>query len=306
LKEKTTMNYAGAIIQLIVGVLVVYIMYSFSTSIVYQDVVQLDYTSPIRTEIFKGWISATSFTNRTYNTFNPYSNTYRDLPRSINNIGGVQFTFSVWTRFNDPSPMNVSNKVIFLYGDTTKYNVETTIGSQKPETTHDIIIKCPLVMFSNDGSGLTLQFNTNENIDNTILIKKEKSKDDAKRHNVMAVLPGKWVLWTFVFAGNTAHDDKKENGVRVEMYVNEFLHHTQVVPGSIRTNKGFLNILPEPISGAYLADFTYYNWALSQSDVNDVVESGMTESMYNEYDADMNFTQPNYINEYNKLEIHNL
>jgi hypothetical protein len=109
-----------------------------------------------------------------------------------------------------------------------------------------------------------------------------------------------------VFAGNTAHDDKKENGVRVEMYVNEFLHHTQVVPGSIRTNKGFLNILPEPISGAYLADFTYYNWALSQSDVNDVVESGMTESMYNEYDADMNFTQPNYINEYNKLEIHNL
>jgi hypothetical protein len=300
------MNYVGAFLQLFVGIIIVYIMYRVSLWMIYRDVVVLDYTSPIKTEIFKGWVATTSFTNRTYNTFNAYSNNFRDLPRSINTVGGAQFSFTIWTRFNDPSVLNLANKVIFMYGDPTKYTVERVIDDKEKDIITDYIIKCPLLMFSADGNNLVIQFNTNENLNNNVLVNRTKSSDEAERHNIMAMLPGKWVMWTIVFTGNVNPEESNENGVRVEMYVNDFLHHTQVVKGSMRTNKGYLRILPEPITGGYLADFSYYNWALSQRDIKEILDEGMSQDMYNELDTDMSFLQPSYITEYNKLEIYNV
>lgn len=299
-------NYAGVALQLIVGLVVVFMIYHASSAVVYKDAVVVDYSQRIRTQIFKGWVSTTSFTNRSYNTFNPYSTSFRDLPRSLNNSRGVQFSFSMWTRWNNTSPVNLANKVIFLYGDPNKYTVERTMNGKQKETVTDYVIKCPLLMFSPDGNGMVIQFNTNENISNSIMVDKVKTTDDAGRHNVAAMLPGKWVLWTLVFSGHVNPLESSETGVRVEMYINDFLHHTEVFKGSLRTNKGYIRMLPEPINGGFVADLTYYNWALSQSDVRDVLYQGVTEDMYNEMDTDMSFMQPNYITEYNKLEIYNL
>jgi hypothetical protein len=277
--------------------------------------VVVDHTLEVTTPIFKGWVSAVSFTNRTYNTFNEFAINFRDLPRSVNRSGGAQFSYSIWTRFDDTSAINLKNKVLFGYGDPNKYAV--TRGIKEPEgrggqvhtdTITDFIIKCPLVMFSEDGTALNIQFNTNENIQNTVIVEKVRTTNEAKRHNVMSMMPGKWACWTFVFAEDLSKGVSGEGdaGIKIQMYVNDFLHHTEKVSGSLRLNKGYIMVLPEPINHAFLADFSYHNYALNQTDVVRIVKKGVSSKAFNEMDSDGGFSAPNYLTEYNKLEIYNL
>ena len=309
------MNYFGIVVQLVTAICVIILFNKGAHKVMASQKVIVDHTRHISTYIFNGWVSGISFTNRKFNSFNDYAVNYRDMPRSVNRMGGTQFSFSIWTRFDDVSAMNLKNKVVFTYGDPTKYTVTRTIkepdargGGVTTETMADYIIKCPLLMFSEDGAGLNLQFNTNENIHNTVVIEKVRSTNESLRHNLMAMLPGKWALWTFVFREDVSKTGgaDAESGIVVMMYVNEVLHHTEKVKGSLRLNKGFVTILPEPINHCMLADLTYHNWALTQLDVSNIVRRGVSNEAYTEMDDDAGFNSPNYITEYNKLEIYNL
>jgi hypothetical protein len=309
------MNYLGIFFQLVAAIAIVIAFNRGAHWVMASQKVVVDYNMQVTTAIFKGWISAISFTNRTYNSFNEFSINYRDLPRSVNRSGGSQFSFSIWTRFDDTSAINLKNKVIFLYGDPNKYTVTRDIkepedrgGQVHSETITDFIIKCPLVMFSEDGTALNMQFNTNENIQNTVVVQKVRSTNEARRHNVMSMMPGKWALWSFVFSEdmNRGASGEGDAGIKVQMYVNDFLHHTEKVRGSMRLNKGYVMVLPEPIKHAFLADFSYHNWALTQTDVVRIVKRGVSSKAFNEMDSDGGFSAPNYLTEYNKLEIYNL
>ena len=309
------MNYVGILVQLIAAIVLTIAFNRGARWVMASQKVVVDHTMQQTTAIFKGWISAVTFTNRNYNSFNEFAMNYRDMPRSINRAHGAQFSFSIWTRFDDTSTINIKNKVLFLYGDPNKYTITRTIkehedhgGQVSNETITDYIIKCPLVQFSEDGGALNVQFNTNENIQNTIVVDKVRSVDESRRHNVMSMMPGKWALWTFVFSEdlNKGVSGEGNAGIKVQMYINDFLHHTEKVKGSLRLNKGFVTILPEPINHAYMADFSYHNWALTQTDVVQIVKKGVSSKAFNEMDSDGGFSAPNYLTEYNKLEIYNL
>ena len=309
------MNYVGICIQLIAAIALILAFNRGAHLVMAKQKVVVDYTLHVTTPIFKGWISAVSFTNRTYNSFNEFSINYRDMPRSVNRANGAQFSFSVWTRFDDTSTINLKNKVLFLYGDPNKYTITRTIkehdehgGQVHSETITDYVIKCPLVTFSEDGTSLNVQFNTNENIQSTVIVEKVRSLNEARRHNVMSMMPGKWALWSFVFSEdlNKGVSGEGDAGIKFQMYINDFLHHTEKIKGSLRLNKGFVSILPEPINHAFMADFSYHNWALVQQDVVNIVKKGVSSKAFNEMDSDGGFSAPNYLTEYNKLEIYNL
>lgn len=300
------MNVLGVIIQITTALIILYWVNKGMNKILRSEQVVVDYSAKVYTTIFPGWITTASFTNRTYNTFNPFATTYRHLPRAVNRMGGAQFSFSIWTRFDDTSSTNLMNKVLFLYGDPTKYMVKKTVDDKIEDTVTDYVIKCPLVKFSADGESVMVEFNTNDALTNRAIIPKLRAADEAIRHNVMAVLPGMWALWTFVFEDNIYPDSINESGVVFRMYVNDFLHHTQRYEGSLRLNRGYINILPEPINNAFMADFVYYNYALNANDISKIITKGINQNIYNEMDSDAAFTEPNYITEYNKLEIYNL
>jgi hypothetical protein len=300
------MNVLGAFIQVIAAIVILILINKGMNKILRSERIVVDYSAKVYTKIFSGWVSTASFTNRTYNTFNPFATTYRHLPRSVNRLGGAQFTFSIWTRFDDTSTTNLMNKVVFLYGDPTEYTVTKEIESRIEETVTDYVIKCPLVKFSADGESIIVEFNTNDALTNRAIIPKIRTTDDAKRHNVVAMLPGKWALWTFVFEDNVSHEVGVETGAQFRMYINDFLHHTQRYNGSLRVNRGYINMLPVPINNAFLADFSYFNYALNANDITKIVGKGINQNIYNEMDSDASFTEPNYITEYNKLEIYNM
>lgn len=300
------MNFVGVALQIVIGIVIAMIVYSIANRVMVYENVVVDYTKPITTKIFEGWVNAMSFVNRSYNTYNEFATNYREMPRSVNRHGGAQFSFSVWTRFDDVSVANVKNKVLFVYGDPNRYTVTKKVGASFQETVTDYVIKCPLVAFTSDGEGIRVDFNTNENIGNAVVVNKVRSLKESTRHNVMSMVPGKWTLWTFVFADSITYDAKSESGVVVKMYVNDFLHFTQKVGGSLRTNKGSLTVLPEGINGGFLGDLTYYNWALTSEEVQTIVSGGLTNKYYNDMDSDGSFNVPNYLTEYNKLEIYNV
>lgn len=300
------MNVLGATIQVTSALIVLFLVNKGMNKILRSERIMVDYSAKVYTKIFPGWVTTASFTNRTYNTFNQYATTYRHLPRSVNRMGGAQFSFSIWTRFDDTSSTNLMNKVVFLYGDPTKYSITKTVDDKRPETVTDYVIKCPLVKFSADGNSIVVEFNTNDAITNRAIIPKVSTTDDALRRNVVAMLPSMWALWTFVFEDNIYPDAINESGVQFRMYVNDFLHHTQRYEGSLRLNRGYLNIMPEPVNNGFLADFSYYNYALTADDITKVIAKGINQNIYNEMDSDAAFTEPNYITEYNKLEIYNL
>jgi hypothetical protein len=299
------MNVLAIVVQLVLGLLVLALVRYIINSAFHTQNVTRDYTKQIVTPVFTGWVNTSNFVNRMYNSFNPLSKTYRDMPRSVNMVGGAQFSFTVWTRFNDTSAENLKNKVLFLFGDPTKYTVTKTINDKHTEVSKDYVIKCPVVRFSDDAESLLVQFNTNENIGNTLVIPKVKTLDEANRHNVMSLMPEKWSLWSFVFVDNTKNDSLVP-GVEVKVYINEFLYYSQSFAGSLRLNKGFVNVMPVDIKSGYLADLTYYNWAISHHDVMRVVKAGPSTSPYNDLDNDASAMSPNYLTEYNKMEIYNM
>jgi len=299
------MNVIGIIVQLILGLVLVRLFLFISTFIMKRENVVQDYTGRIRSPIFNGWVTTSLFVGRVYNTFNEHLTYYRDLPRSVNKDGGAQFSFTLWVKFDDTSDDNLKNKVIFSYGDPNQYLISRTIDDKKVETMYDYIIKCPLVKFSNNAKNIIIEYNTNENISNSAMIERVSSLDETKRHNIMSVMPGKWMMWTIVFSDNTKKESLQK-GVEVRMYVNEFLHYSSYFEGSLRLNKGYLYILPEPIKAGFMQDLTYYNYALDPFEVMAIYNRGPTNKPYTDLENDPSFNRPPYITEYNKLEIHNL
>ncbi len=293
-------------IQLTLGVLIVIVINQIATKLMKDNSIVVDYTRNVSTQIINGWVTGTAFTNRSFNGFNPFARNYRDMPRSVNRHGGVSFSWSIWTRFDDVSKASLRNKILFMYGDNQKYALAEIANKLQKDVIHDYVIKCPLVKFDEDGEGILVQFNTNEQVHNEAKIDRIKSLDEAKRSNILAMMPNRWTLWTFVFSDNVPFGETLPAGIEIKMYVNDFLHHTErISKGSFRMNKGYVTVLPEPINASHLADLTYHNYALQPEHVSRLMNRGVPKHSYTEL-SQGNFHMPNHITEYNKLEIYNI
>lgn len=292
------------VLQVVMAVLIFVVLNKFAVWIMKKETIIDDPTALVKTKIFDGWVETNGFTQKAFNTYNMFATNYRKMPRSLNKMGGAQFSYSVWIKLNNTSAKNLANKILFIQGDNKIYNFSTTIGNSiKNET--DYLIKCPLLKFGNGVETLITEFNTSAEITAKATVSKIASKDQTLRHNVLSWMPGKWTLLTLIFEDDKRFDEP-EDGVNFRFYLNDILYHTQRYTGSLRLNKGDLYILPNgPIEDGYLCDLTYYNYALGVDEIRNVFSQGVTNKRYNEMDTDPSFNEPMYLTQYNKLEIYN-
>ncbi len=285
-------------IALVLNLIAVYIM-------VKEDIVE-DVTKLVSVPIFKGWVDTKAFTNKQFNTYNRFAKNYKKLPRSINRKGGAQFSYSVWVKFSNISSANLSKNVLFMRGDKTKYPYKVTIGNKTLDK-NDYVIKCPLVRFGDNMNELVVEFNTSNDVSASATITKiDNDTDETVRHNIFSLVPDRWTLMTFVFEDNKEFGEA-ESGIEFSFYLNDILYLKQRYKGMMRLNGGDLIILPNSsIEGGYMADLTYYNYALSLYDVRKVLSRGVSPYRYNDMETDPDFNEPLYLTEYNKLEIYNL
>lgn len=247
-----------------------------------------------RVPIFEGVITAKSNIGKTYNTFDPTATNYRRLPRSINRMGGAQFSYSFWLMFErGVADGDVAGKTILLKGDRAHFQPRVS-GPDDPAVPAgnyfdapggmDYTIACPRISFLTANS-IAVDINTDRELRHRFVVGSDEEAVDMRK-NALSLVPGHFALLTFVFEDNVGVDSF-ERGIRMKFYLNARLYHTSVAPGALRQNDGplhlFLDAEPsgnEGLDNCRVADLTYYNFALEDRDVSAMYGRGFTNSEF--------------------------
>lgn len=311
---KAKNNTMQMIIQVIGGVIISLVIYWLSLFAINRDKLVItnkynDSNKPRSYAIVDGYIDCVSGMNMVYNTSNNQSRNYTPLPRSVNRMGGAQFTYSFWMYMDDISPENVKDKIILCRGDIDKYPYKMVDKKTSQVTKSGIsrISQCPLIRFGNSYKEIVIEFNTADKFDEKmVIVNKISETDSAIRRNVMSLVPHYWVLFTFVFEDNVPINDF-ENGIAIKFYVNDTMYQIHKVKSTIKQNNGDLHVLPDEtkigIKTARICDVYYHNYALDDVKIKDIYAKGPTKTVYS---RNNDFGKPLYLAASNRIDQTNL
>lgn len=268
--------------QVLLALLVVLIMYILTLIVLSVDSILVVPSLKVkqREEVFiqKGNASSAVLAKTRFNTVFPfYKGNFVKIPQSVNGTTGTSFTYQFWMKVNDPKDENFKDLILLLKGEDKKYKVGyyNTSGDMSllPNKTDGPkhMIKCPLIKFKDSYKNLVVELNTNKHPDVQIEINMDKNDSDARRRNLLSLLPLDWFLMTFVFEENYSQTEGTENGIRFTFYINDIPFHTS--SGStdallrnnfIKQNDGDLFILPNHDAKTDILtmnDIKYFNYA---------------------------------------------
>lgn len=327
-------SVAQVVVQVVVGVLVVYAVYRLSLWVLRRDKLVVDARSDFNpkreTLVVDGYAPTDLLADRQFTTLNPRSPTFRALPRSFNRKGGAQFTYSFWIYLRNTSDENVAGKTILLRGDRTPFSYLRTTpdrrtaadrltgaaGAVTQQVSNRPTVACPLIRFGDDYRSLVVQFNTLERPDESVEITSfdAASDDPGLRHNVLKLIDNAWVLFTFTFEDNVAINDF-EDGIVVKFYVNDFLYNTAKVRSALYQNSGNLHLFPtwgpdgsptgQTVRDARIADVRYFNYALGVPSIKEIYDAGPSRHYATDLVGSGDLGDPLYLSVYNKTDVYN-
>ena len=302
------------VLQIICGLIIVGILYIVTLLILNTDSLVLYINNKVKQNeaisIIDGKTGVLKLSGRQYNTVNAYSSNFKKIGKSINNKGGAQFTYQFWMRIKDTDNANYNNLTVFLRGDKKKYlkglyDIKTNkiipniTSLQDPKG--EYMVKCPLLKFGKSYTNMILELNTNNDPSTRIELQLDGS-DVLNKKNLLSLAPLSWYLITIVLEDNFSYSKTSENGIKVSFYINDYEYQissasTDVLLKNnfIKQNEGDLHLFPdisETKDFMQIANFKYYNYALSHGDVT---------SIFNKGDSN----KPAFISAYNKLDIYN-
>jgi hypothetical protein len=332
------MKTATIVLQVIVGLTIVYVVYKLSLALMKQDRLVIDnrqLNPSFETKIIMGYVDTTLIANKVFNTVNPMANNYLHMPNSYNRKGGAQYSYSFWVFIDDVE--QAVNKTILMRGDSRQYSAAVFFGKNGDEVLKSIndnqtveldkvtsarkgatvpvkpdvvptypFIAAPCITLGRRYDQVAVLFNTIQWPFNQVIVNPSANDvDTTKRRNAMKLIAHKWALFTFVLEDNVAINDF-EDGVIVRFYLNDMLYYTERVPGTLRTNLGQFYLFPEGgVPQMRIGDLTYYNYAIGQERIKAIYEVGPPRF----YSADANgksaLGDPLFLSEYNKLDIYN-
>jgi hypothetical protein len=321
------------IVQIAVGILIVYIYYVISLFVMATDNLSTDTTLTQsfkrETIILDGIIDTSTHSRVEYNTVNTQSTgPYLDIRSSVNRMGGTQFTYSFWLYIEDMTSIySRKNKVcydpnqgdmytLFLKGSDQCYQYSKTVSGLGPQEITGRWAMCPLVAIGNiQNKEMLLFFNTLEKVDNKISIKKSSQawNEDTARKNLPSIIEGRWVMYTFVFVDYVPLDDFA-NGIVVKTYMNDTLYQMDKIRGTLKENSGNFVLLPDGPPGTdtpkgdhtnlLLSSFSYYNYAMTDIEVQQRFARGVSEKP--NFDVVPKKHNKLDLTAYNKLDLYNV
>jgi hypothetical protein len=324
---------AGIIaIQVILGLVVIIILYIVTLVVLNIDSLVVSASQTVKpkemTKITDGYASLSNLNNKNFNTISPYASAFRKIGRSMNTMGGAQFTYQFWLRIDDANDDLFKDLVILLKGDKRKYNVgyykELSQQAKTPAISYQLdatktqksvyAIAAPLIKFKDSYRSFRIQMNTTNdplvNIDIDV-----NQKAGPGRQNLLSLLAIKnWFLMTFVFMDSFSIPKSSEDGIRFIFYINDipYVEHTpgsmpQLKGNQLKQNDGDLFVFPNTSqSGEFLkiGNINYYNYAQTPKQVRKTFELGPpTYPMTNPGDRTK---EPPYISAANKIDIYNM
>lgn len=272
-------------------------------------------------KIVDGFANTIAITNHSFNTVNPGAHTYRRLPRSTNQRGGAQFTYSLWMDTGNAAAADVRGRDILLRGDPKRRTYWEQPPSQlipgaavqpppAPVVKHSqqVVVQCPRISFGNSADSFVVTFNTLDNPAETVLISPNTATtgDTTLRHNAIKLAQQGWALLTFVFED---HVTLEEDGISVRFYLNDMLYHQAFVKSTLRQNVGDLVMFPNNAVSSGMrtvrvGDVTYHNRALHLAQVQELFARGPPKHAAKD-DVRSSRGDPAHLSIYNRLDMYN-
>jgi hypothetical protein len=320
-----------AALQVLIGLLIVLVVYVVALSVMGVGSFAKRASSHLR-ERFKtslivdGHASLLSLADRSWSTSDSTARNYVPLTRSLNQRGGIEFTYAFWIKISSGQGLSrLANQVVLLRGDRTPYRWQKTEAAGagvdgRPEQTltygPDTLIKCPCIRFGRSYDEWAVSYNTLDSPNAGFVVRaRDEPNDPSLRRNALKLMLDEWTLVTFTFKDTTPTSDF-EDGIEANMYLNDSLYYTHRAKGAFKVNDGDLFVAPssggagsDPASAlnqVRIGDLRYMNFAASPSAVAASYRQGPPKEAYGESSRDRaSESDPLYLSEYNKLDIYN-
>jgi hypothetical protein len=302
--------FAAALVLLLL--FVAYMIYNYEAVINVRNAYVLKREVPL----FDGYIDFINSTNWSYNTYDKTSSSFKDLTPSINQNGGAEYTYNFWMYLDKTKLKSVSSTDIILLMRGNKiqspYNNETNCALYRKGKY--ILVKNPLIRMQADGSAIVVEYNTLTNPDSY----RENGKNAIdcsgswmdQNRGMLGIYnmndytyDKKWFMFTIVLKEiNPDTDILYKNKTSCKMYINGVNVQDRVVESpyngsygsaAMRHNRGPLYINPGDIFGTnesenpvkntlettiMMANLTYFNYALSETEVMQLFNKKFTKS----------------------------
>ena len=213
------------------------------------------------------------------NTSNAFTSGYVHLPQSNNLKGGVQFSYSFWLDTKSYNLYDLRDRIIFMRG----------INSRKYEGYDHPFIACPLVKFGNfNQANSVVKDNRNSYIDVIFNTIKKPHASVSLNQEVFDLTRStnqnpRWFLITICFK-DYIDFNQYERGIQIQSYINDNLVNTDVIKNdSLKVNNSNFYITPNEHmidvvnTNSMYADITYYNYALSISEIEKIYKRGVID-----------------------------
>lgn len=270
-KRKT----GGKILQVLIGVVLTYLIFLLANTIMNKDKFddgKIERMQKTTIDILDGFADSSSLSLTTFNTMLPYLETYLPLKPSVNIKGGSQFTYSFWLSAQDIMSPSLYQKGIFIMGDKQTYTYTLTKNGVRTDY-NDFLVLCPYFGFGNNSLEFVIKFNTSNKVTEELYLENSPSTNDAYRKNIISILRNNWMMFTIIFEDNMPINDF-ENGIRVQVYLNEIMFKTGYFQGMLKQNTGNLSFFPHgSLNGVKLSNMKYFNYALNSEDVKTLYKS---------------------------------
>ena len=280
-------------IQIVLALIVIVILYIITLAVLNIDSLIMTSNQDVKPhetiKILDGYASVSNVNNKSYNTVTPYADSFKKIGKSMNTMGGAQFTYQFWVKVQDADDDLFKDLIVVLKGDKRKYNLgyytklneNTALG----EPTYKLMesklseyaVVAPMIQFTKSYRDLKIRINTNKNPIVDIDINMNQSPG-AGRQNLLSLLAiNSWFLLTFVFIDSFSVPQAAEDGIRFIMYVNDvpyIEHNASTIPdfknNTLKQNDGDLFLFPDNTKGGEffkVGNMNYMNYAMTHKEV---------------------------------------
>jgi hypothetical protein len=333
----------GEIVQVVIALLLVLAMFVLGFSIYNMELVRSIQNANKQKKsvmVFSGVKDLYGSKDSFFDTSNASMGNYREIPVSVNQRGGAEFTYNFWVwkdnalgataDYTDTksgvqvvdSGLTTKDYILFMKGSKTATNFKNickvdTNTTATAEYKKDVLVKCPLVKFEEGLDVLTVEFNTVQAPDavqesaEDMCSNQTLSWSQMKGHKLSIkgfhdeAYNQKWTMVTVVIQDTFPTDPLPgRNKVRCRIYVNGVLTLDHYTDTSIKNPVGY-SVLKQNVGNLFIMPSVAITSTTTSAQPSALEQLLMADLEYVNYALTADEIKGRYANKFSRTSANN-